>query len=154
MYNIAKGALAMVLVGSVTFSVTNALLADHSTNQSAHAAVAAHSENRKTADNINQTKKTVNNQSKKTTDNIQLAVKSLKVPQTLDGTQVQAVITENDNALQPVSYHGNNDVTAIQAIQSNTAASSAEEATSKTIAAITNHTASSGSVSKGTTTTS
>lgn len=58
-----KGALAMVLAGSITFSVTNVLLADQSSKQLIEEKALTTSENPKKADVINQPKKTVIDQS-------------------------------------------------------------------------------------------
>jgi hypothetical protein len=59
MNKLTKGALTMVLAGSVTFSVTNALLADHSSKRLAKANALIHSVDQKIADNINHAKKSV-----------------------------------------------------------------------------------------------
>jgi hypothetical protein len=62
MNKLTKGALAMVLVGSVTFSITNALLADHSSKRLAQANGLTNSGDHKKAVNISQAEKTVKDQ--------------------------------------------------------------------------------------------
>lgn len=62
----AKGAFAMVLAGSVTFSVINALLDDQPSKQIAKAIAATISEHQKKADVLNQAEKTVKDQAQAT----------------------------------------------------------------------------------------
>ncbi|MBO1514914.1 hypothetical protein [Metabacillus bambusae] len=59
MTTITKGALAMVLAGAVTFSVTNALLDEQSSKQVIKEIALTQSGDQKKADAINQAKKTV-----------------------------------------------------------------------------------------------
>jgi DNA primase len=62
----AKGAFAMVLAGSVTFSVINALLDDQPSKQIAKAIAATISEHQKKADVLKQAEKTVKDQAQAT----------------------------------------------------------------------------------------
>lgn len=85
-----KGALAMVLVGSVTFSVTNALLVDHSTKKVAQIHTSTHSGVQKTASDTNQTEKIVKAQ-----------------PSITEVNHIQTTDSLNHEALQTDSNNGN-----------------------------------------------
>lgn len=128
MNKLTKGAIAMVLVGAITFSVTNALFADHSTKNSTHAST--NSENRKIANNMNQSNETLNRPTNKTFVNVNLSDHSVKgrTP-IMDATDRQATTSDNHNAYQLVSFKGNMVVAAIPAVKSNAATSSTEAAT-------------------------
>jgi hypothetical protein len=154
MNKLTKGALTMVLVGSVTFSVTNALLADHSSKQSAEANASTISGDQKTADDTNHADKTVKDPTQKTADDTNQAEKTVKdQTPTPDVKEVQTTISHNNDAFQAVSYNGNESDKAIAAIQNNTTTSIAAAATTNTTVPATNTTVNSNPTTTGTTST-
>ena len=97
MKKLTKGALAMVLAGAVTFSVTNALLVGQSTKR-----LAEENGDHKKADVINQAEKTVKDQI-----------------QTTNGKDVQTKLSYNTAAFQVALKNRNKSNMTIAAIQQN-----------------------------------
>jgi hypothetical protein len=107
----------MVLVGAVTFSVTNALLADPSSKRLAKGHPSTNSGHQKIADNINQTDKTLKDQTPIT-----------------DVKDTQPTLSNNIAAPQAVLENGNMNDQATAAIQKNTTTISATSTTASTTA--------------------
>ena len=102
MKKLTKGALAMVLAGAVTFSVTNALLVGQSTKRLAEENALTISGDHKKADVINQAEKTVKDQI-----------------QTTNGKDVQTKLSYNTAAFQVALKNRNKSNMTIAAIQQN-----------------------------------
>ncbi|MCM2532580.1 hypothetical protein NDK43_09520 [Neobacillus pocheonensis] len=137
MNKLTKGALTMVLVGSITFSVTNALLADHSSKRLAQANDLTNSGDQKKADDINKAEKTVKNQTP-----------------TPDVKDVQPTHFHNIAVFQAaVLNNGNKSDKAIAVNQKNTKTISATSTTFNTPAPATTITTNSNTPTTGTTST-
>jgi hypothetical protein len=93
------GALTMVLVGSVTFSFTNALLADHSTKKIVQKHATNSSEGHKSVDGTNQTE---NNQTSATD------VKDVQTSDSLNTSVNQAEVNTGNNSEQPIAVNPSN----------------------------------------------
>jgi hypothetical protein len=111
----------MVLVGSITFSVTNALLADHSGMLSTQGNAFTNSGHHKTANGSNQADKKVKDQTP-----------------TTDVKNVQTTLTDNTSAPQVVSKNNNKNEQDIDISQKNTTKISAPSTTANTTAPVTN----------------
>src|SRR4051812_42484676 len=95
----AIGALTMVLVGSVTFSLTNNLLSNQSTNQLNQVNNLPISDEPKTADNLDTAKKNLNFQTKRKTDKITKENNTLIVPTPV--TESKNVVTAD--SIKPIT---------------------------------------------------
>jgi hypothetical protein len=121
MNKLTKGALSMVLVGSITFSVTNALLADHSGMLSTQGNAFTNSGHHKTANGSNQAVKTVKDQTP-----------------TTDVKNLQTTLTDNNSAPQAVSKNENMSNQDINVNEKNTTTIRAASTTANTTATATN----------------
>ncbi|PFO08509.1 hypothetical protein COJ85_03190 [Bacillus sp. AFS076308] len=131
----AIGALTMVLVGSVTFSLTNNLLSNQFTKQLNEVNNLPISDEPKTTDNIDSVEKNENNQTKGTADKITTENKTLKE---------QKPITERKNvdstvSIKPVTLQAESNKTTAQVQNSTTTIRAASSAT-KTTAPVTTKT--------------
>lgn len=131
----AIGALTMVLVGSVTFSLTNNLLSNQSTKQLNEVNNLPISDEPKSADNLDSAEKNVNDQTKGTADKITTENNTLKE---------QTPITERKNvdttvSIKPVTLQAESNKTTAQ-VQNNTTNIRAASSTTKTTAPVTTKT--------------
>ena len=147
MNKLTKGALAMVLMGSITFSVTNALFADHSSKQVAQASAITNSNDQKKADDTNhssnllaQANAITNTKVHKTSDNYNQTEKMVKdKTSTPDVKNVQTTPTPKIAALEVVSKNGNESDKAVAAIQKKMTTKSVTLTTVNTIAPTTSN---------------
>ncbi|MCQ6280098.1 hypothetical protein [Bacillus sp. EB600] len=121
MNKLTKGALSMVLVGSITFSVTNALLADHSSMLSTQGNTFINSGHHKTANGSNQAEKIVKDQTP-----------------TTDVKDVQTTLPDNHSAPQAVSKNENKSNQDINVNEKNTTTIRTASPTVNTTATATN----------------
>ena len=131
----AIGALTMVLVGSVTFSLTNNLLSNQSTKQLNEVNNLPISDEAKSADNLDSAEKNVNDQTKGTADKIITKNNTLKE---------QTPITERKNvdttvSIKPVTLQAESNKTTAQ-VQNSTTTIRAASSTTKTTAPVTTKT--------------
>jgi hypothetical protein len=128
----AIGALTMVLVGSVTFSLTNNLLANQSTNQLNEVNNLPISDEPKTADNLNSAEKKLNVQTKRTAD---------KITKENNTLIEQTPVTDRKNvdtkvAIKPITLQAKSNITTTQ-VQNSTTTIRAASSTTKTTAPVT-----------------
>ncbi|TWD91624.1 hypothetical protein FB550_12166 [Neobacillus bataviensis] len=131
----AIGALTMVLVGSVTFSLTNNLLSNQSTKQLNEVNNLPISDEPKTANNLNSAEKNVNDQIKGTTDKLTTENNTLK-------EQTPIMETKNVDTTvssKPVTLQAESNKTTAQVQNSTTTVRAASSAT-KTTAPVTTKT--------------
>lgn len=143
MNKLTKGAIAMVLLGSVTFSITNAFVSDHPTKRLAEANAAIKSSDQKKADHKDQSSKQFaevsNSRNQKTAVNINQAGKWVQdQTQTTDVKDVQTAASHKIAAVHEVLKNGSNSGVAVAAIARSTTANSDRTITVKTTAPATN----------------
>jgi len=98
------GALAMVLVGSVTFSFTNALLTDHSTKKKVQTHSTTNLGDQKLVDGTNQTDKTVTDSTPTPNGN------DIQTADSLTPSANQAELNNENMSEQPIAVNQNNTV--------------------------------------------
>ena len=131
----AIGALTMVLVGSVTFSLTNNLLSNQSTKQLNEVNNLPISDEPKTADILDSAEKNLNVQTKRTAD---------KVTKENNTLIEQTPVTESKNvdaavSIKPITLQAESNKTTTQ-VQNSTTSIRAASSTAKTIAPVTTKT--------------
>jgi hypothetical protein len=120
------GALAMVLVGSVTFSFANALLTNHSTKKRVQSHVTTNFENQKLADGTNQTDKTVTDSTPTTNG------KDIQIADFLHTSSNQGELNNGNMSEQPIAVNQNNTVKISSPSPSSNATASTITTTPKT----------------------
>lgn len=161
MNKLTKGAIAMVLMGSVTFSITNALFADHSSKRIAEANAAIRSGDQKKADHKDLSSKRLaeantlsNFGNQKTADDINQADKSVQdQTPTTDVKDLQTTASHKIAAVHEVLKNGSNSGIAVAAIGKSSTANSDRTTTVKTTAPATNTKTNSNSTATETTST-
>ena len=136
MNKLTKGAIAMVLMGSVTFSITNAFVADHSSKRPAEANAAIKSEDQNKAGHRDHSSKQLAEANTLSSGNQKKSVQDQT--QTTDVKDVQTTTSHKIAAVHEVLKNGSNSGVAVAAIAKSTTANSDRTTTVKTTAPATN----------------